>query len=320
MSSWRRDHVGRDVLKRDPDANSRIPWSQIISALAGYAFAYIIGVLGDMSSLDIVVFGLIVAVCTWLGFEAAGFHRATKETQVAADRMEAALDKLNTKSLTVNHRIEEYTINARYVFHKTTIILTNNTSEVCKQFRYGLCRESVLVDGRFRILVDGHALSDVPKSDFDLVRNERRSANKDGKIICRYLYDFYIPLELLPGKTCTIEIEDEGGAAMNNLLRCKEDMAAVWVHLPTHILEIAFRLNDEMSEEYKLEPYRSIGTSSAEVYDHCENRMNMYEAQICDRNHPRSDGRTVRWTIMEPVVGFSYRLYLMMSHKDTSKR
>ena len=312
MRSGGKDHVGRDVL-RDRLRDTGLPVSQILSAIAGYVFAFLMGELSGMSDLDIIVFGLIVAVCAWLAYEAAHFHRATNEAQSAARQMEAAMDRFSAKSLTINHRVESYTVHCGWVTHRTTIILTNNTSEVCTQFRYGICRETILDRAEFRIWINGYVLSNVPGSKYDVMRNERTSlSGKDG-VSCRYMYDIYIPLDLLPNRTCTIEIEDVGGASMDNLLRCKmEDMAAVWIHIPTHILEISFDLDEEMARNHILEARRNIGTTPTEVYDHCGNRMNMYEAEVCDRNRPSADGRSVRWTVMEPVVGFSYRLYLMM--------
>ena len=306
--------MGRDVLKSVSN-DAGFPVSQILSAIAGYVFAFLIGELGGMSELDIIVFGLIVAVCVWLSYEAAAFHRATRESQAAARQMEAALDRFSTRSLTVDHRIETYTVHDGRVSHRSTITLTNNTSEVCDQFRYGICRESSMDYGRFETSINGHRLSNVPNSEFDITRNIRESL-LEKSIDCRYLYELYIPIHLLPHQTCTVEVVSKGSASMDSLLRCLEDSASVRVHLPTRIMEIVFELDDDMAKRYQIEARRCIATTPTEVYDHSGNRMNIYESEVCERNRPSSDGRTVRWSVMEPVVGFSYKLFLMMHRSE----
>lgn len=287
--------------------------SLVAGAVIGTFFTLFIGSLFENEPLVALLYCVPVIVTAFLAYAVIMFRRETRRSESYNSHIITLMDKMNGKNLVQTERVESLVVHRNTVTSKTIISLINQTDDLYNQFRIGYYLDEICDFDSIEIYRDGERVRDLDKEALKFSQARREPIDVCGYDYL-YEYDMFIPLNLRPGETCTLEVIHTG--SMSHLLNMEIDELGSRVHNPTNSLIISIELDEEMAREYRLFSVRKFGEYNFSITDQSNNRMTSYEARIKSISPPVGSGDKIYWKIMNPVTDYGYILHPCLEKKE----
>lgn len=250
-------------------------------------FLYLLMVLEGCIAGFLIIFGI-------------GLYKDRKKIMMA-ERVpnDAILKKQNKEVIFDEQTFKDKTAKVK-VFRR----LYNNMKEQRKIYRFYRIEVYSLVDvpriKNIKLLVDGEKASKM---------HPMRSDAQKIKTV-----SFSVPLNLEAGKTKDFIIEYRT-KAYQKAIEGRTDFFHMSVRRVVNELEFGVLLQKRMKDRYEVVRCEN-GLASYEIYDASNERMETTERYLMEEGAiPEFQGGRARWSIINPKIGYSYRLYFKLVKK-----
>ena len=214
----RRSRLKPDSIKRIGDF-----WREIIGIVIGVIVGSFISFIADGLSqtdyYDVAVF-LVPFVCAAILAYSAYLFRASRHVSDQCNqRLTAMMDKMTASQLVIMRQDITLIVKDGYTEERITVEILNRTGSVYRTYRFGEYADAPFEGGRWiEIWRDGAQIQDLTLEDMNYHEAERQSTS-GRKYVMPYEYDIYIPLNLRPNESCTLEVVKRRSNSFCNLFK-----------------------------------------------------------------------------------------------------
>jgi len=269
----------------------------IATAVITFLFTIIVNPQLQFLYLLMVLEGCIAGVLIIFGI---GLYK-DREKIMMAERVpnDAILKKLNKVVMFGDRTLEDKT--AKVNVFRQLYNNMKNQKKVYRFYRIGISSSANVPHVKdIKLLVDGERARKMHSLYDDVSRIKTVS--------------FSVPLNLEAGKTKDFVIEYRT-KAYRKAIEGRTDFFHMMVRRITNELEFRVLLQKSMKDRYEVVPCEN-GLASYEIYDASNERMETTERYLMEGGIiPEFRGNRASWSIINPKIGYSYRLYFKLLKK-----
>ena len=314
-NKWAREQGNSQGLTHSN--NFQTIFQLLFGAAFGAVISFIITAVLNYDLYMILMVFIPLTVAAYLVFSAHLFTTSTKDLKECANRLELIAGSMDKNTLIVLDQSSTVEIQDKMAQYRVEYELKNDTTHVYENFKVGMFSSGCFGGlNSFEFWRNGKKIEDLDEdalrySEFERSRIEGPPINSDADHEC----SMYIPLNLKPGETCTLEIIQKKCNAFDSAFKGLPDYTSNAIHYPTRQLTISVCVPREFRNRFKVKSVKHLGETTFEVLDHSENRMTDYESELSSGGGPEMEKEALKWTIYDPMLDCTYTLYFSIEEK-----